>query len=195
MNIVNVGYKSTNYYVIADAQPRLLVDAGWPGTLAQFENACQRKGIALAKIPYVLPTHYHPDHAGLAQELKRNGSKLIVLDTQLEAIPLLSGMVKPDDHFVEIDLRDNVMLALDESRAFLKRIGIEGEIVATPGHSDDSVSLILDEGAAFTGDLTHPILVGDDTTTLASWDKLRGLGVKQVYPGHGPVWRLYDYPR
>jgi hypothetical protein len=32
-------------------------------------------------------------------------------------------------------------------------LGMESEIVPTPEHSDDSVSLILDEGMAFTGDL------------------------------------------
>jgi len=30
MNIVNVGYDSTNYYILADTTPRLLVDIGWP---------------------------------------------------------------------------------------------------------------------------------------------------------------------
>ncbi len=71
MNIVNVGYRSTNYYVLADTQPRLLVDAGWPGTLSTMRASCKRMGIDLAAIPYQLATHYHPDHAGLVQELKK----------------------------------------------------------------------------------------------------------------------------
>jgi glyoxylase-like metal-dependent hydrolase (beta-lactamase superfamily II) len=185
MNVVNVGYKSTNYYVLADSQPRLLVDAGWPGTLGQFQGVCRRAGVELASIPYVLATHYHPDHAGLAQELKRIGLRLIVVDIQAAAIPLLRAQVKPTDKYVDITLNDNVRVTVDDSRAFLASIGIPGQILATPGHSDDSVTLLLDDGSAFTGDLTAPQMAEGEA--LASWEKLRSLGAKTVYPGHGPV--------
>jgi ribonuclease/clavin/mitogillin len=188
MNIVNVGYKSTNYYVLADAKPRLLIDAGWPGTLPQFQHQCEKMGVRLNDIKHFVATHYHPDHAGLVQELKWLGSKLIVIDFQLAFIPDLRRQVKPQDHYVEIDLTDNLVIRLSESRALLKSLGIEGEIVATPGHSDDSVSLVLDQGAAFTGDLTAPLMANE--TALKSWDTLRALGVKMVYPGHGPAAKI-----
>jgi glyoxylase-like metal-dependent hydrolase (beta-lactamase superfamily II) len=50
----------------------------------------------------------------------------------------------------------------------------------------------LDEGAAFTGDLTPPGMVLQDPADLAyqSWEKIRAKGVSIVYPGHGPAWRL-----
>ena len=185
MNIVNVGYKSTNYYVLADKSPCLLIDAGWPGTLDQFQSICKRAGVNLGSIPYVLATHFHPDHAGLAQELKRLGLKLILVETQVAAVPLLRKQVKPTDGYVEITLNDNVQITTAESRAFLKTIGIDGQIVSTPGHSDDSVTLLLDDGSAFTGDLTAPQMAEGEA--LASWDKMRELGAKTVYPGHGPV--------
>jgi glyoxylase-like metal-dependent hydrolase (beta-lactamase superfamily II) len=188
MNIVNVGYKSTNYYVLADAKPRLLIDAGWPGTLPAFQRQCEKMGIHLSDLKHILVTHYHPDHAGLAQELKRLGSTLIVVDLQLAYITDLRHQVKPQDHYVEIDPDDNLIISLDQSRSFLKTIAIGGEIVATPGHSDDSVTLVLDQGAAFTGDLTAPLMA--DEIAAASWDKLRALGVKMVYPGHGPAAKL-----
>lgn len=192
MNIVNVGYRSTNYYVLADRAPRLLVDAGWPGTLATMQNSCARMGIRLQDIQYQLVTHFHPDHAGLAQELKHLGIGLIVLDTQLAGIPLLRTYVKPGDNYTNIELEGNTVLTAEESRAFLAAIGIAGEIIGTPGHSDDSVTLILDEGAAFTGDLTPLQIVPDDPADLAhqSWQKIRSKGVRIVYPGHGPAWHL-----
>ncbi len=192
MNIVNVGYRSTNYYVLADNKPRLLVDAGWPGTLSTMQHTCERMGIRLADIPYQMATHYHMDHAGLAQELKRLGVRLIVVDTQLAGIPLLRTHVKPQDNYTEIELAGNIVIGADESRAFLEGIGVRGEIISTPGHSDDCITLILDEGIAFTGDLTPPMLVPDDPTDLAyqSWEKMRAKGVSTVYPGHGPVWHL-----
>jgi glyoxylase-like metal-dependent hydrolase (beta-lactamase superfamily II) len=74
----------------------------------------------------------------------------------------------------------------------LAQIGIAGEIVPTPGHSEDSVSLVLDEGAAFTGDLTPLGRIGpeDAEVVAASWRLLRAYGVTRIYPGHGPVYPL-----
>ncbi len=192
MNIVNVGYRSTNYYVLADTAPRLLVDIGWPGTLATMQHSCKRMGIALVDIPYQLATHYHPDHAGLAQDLKRLGVRLLVLDTQVAAIPRLLTHVKPTDGYTPIEPGDNIILSADESRAFLARIGIQGAIIPTPGHSDDSVTLVLDEGVAFTGDLTPPPMVARDPADLAyqSWARIRAAGARTIYPGHGPPWPL-----
>jgi len=186
MNIVNVGYDSTNYYVLATEKPRLLVDVGWPGTLPKLGHACKRTGINLAEIPYLLATHYHPDHAGLAQEVKGLGIKLLVIDIQIPFIPTLATYMKPENQYMPIAMGDNVVLTLAESRDFLSKLGIKGEIVSTPGHSDDSVSLVLDEGAAFTGDLTHPMMA--DEVSKASWAKIRAMGAKRIYPGHGPVW-------
>ncbi|MGE5139905.1 MAG: hypothetical protein ACM3JD_10605, partial [Rudaea sp.] len=63
---------------------------------------------------------------------------------------------------------------------------------STPGHSDDSVTLILDEGAAFTGDLTNPMLLPDDPADLArqNREKIRARGATTIYPAHGPSWSL-----
>jgi endoribonuclease LACTB2 len=192
MNIVNVGYRSTNYYVLADSAPRLLVDAGWPGTLATLQHSCRRMDIDLAAIPCQLATHYHPDHAGLVQNLKSLGVRLIVLDTQLAGIPLLRTYVKPQDQYQDIALGDNIVLTAAESPAFLARIGIQGQIISTPGHSDDSVTLILDDGSAFTGDLTVPEAGRPEAMDRVrdSWERIRAAGGRTVYPGHGPVGRL-----
>jgi endoribonuclease LACTB2 len=191
MNIVNVGYDSTNYYVLADSQPRLLIDVGWPGTLKKLQHQCQRTGIQLSALKHFLITHYHPDHAGLAQELKRAGLKLIVMKSQLATIPLLRTYMKPQHNYVEIELSDNIVLDTHDSRAFLARLGIAGEIIETPAHSDDSVSLVLDQGAAFIGDFP-PFTMLDESSSPArtSWEKIRALGTKVIYPGHGPVWPL-----
>ncbi|MBN1402693.1 MAG: MBL fold metallo-hydrolase, partial [Anaerolineae bacterium] len=81
------------------------------------------------------------------------------------------------------------------SRALLEGIGIAGEILHTPGHSDDSVSLLLDEGSAFTGDLTAPEYIGleDPQVVRANWRRLRERGARRVYPGHGPVRGIEAY--
>ena len=150
----------------------------------------ERMDVPLSEIKYGLATHYHIDHAGLAQELKQAGVPLLALETQVTAIPLIKAWTKPADRFVDITTHDNVTISFSESRAMLGRIGIEGEILHTPGHSDDSVSLLLDDGSVFTGDLTPPALIGENeagAAAVASWRLLRERGAARVYPGHGPV--------
>jgi glyoxylase-like metal-dependent hydrolase (beta-lactamase superfamily II) len=77
--------------------------------------------------------------------------------------------------------------------------GLEVQVVETPGHTTDSVSLTLPaESALLTGDtvlgrgtavVAHPD--GTLAPYLASLERLRTLaaatGVQQILPGHGPV--------
>jgi glyoxylase-like metal-dependent hydrolase (beta-lactamase superfamily II) len=187
--VVNVGYRSTNYWVVSAGTSRLLVDLGYPGTMGMMRANLKRMDIPLQEIRYGLVTHYHIDHAGLAEELKQDGVPLLVLETQVSAIPLMKQWTKPQDHYLDITLHDNVAISFAESRALLEQIDIDGEIVSTPGHSADSVSLLLDDGSAFTGDLTPVPLVGMEHAAVvaASWRLLRERGATRIYPGHGPV--------
>lgn len=65
VTVVNVGYRSTNFWVVSLGATRLLVDLGWPGTMWQMRANLARAGVPLHEIRYGLATHYHPDHAGL----------------------------------------------------------------------------------------------------------------------------------
>lgn len=190
-NILNVGYRSTNYYLIGRNATRLLIDVGWPGTLPKLLNIFKRRRVQLQDIRHLLVTHYHPDHAGLAQEIKSKGVQLVVLECQPSFIPELGRYMKPSNHFQEISLSDNINLSFKESRAFLLRLGIDGEIIHTPGHSDDGISLILDEGIAFTGDLPGFACTEDSRHQVElSWQRIQSLNAKTIYPGHGPIRHL-----
>lgn len=193
LTVVNVGYRSTNYWVVSAGASRLLVDLGWPGTMGTLRARLKQMDVPIREIRYGLATHYHIDHAGVAQELKLAGVPLLVLDVQVAAIPLMKRWTKPQDQYLEIATHDNVVISAAESRAVLERIGMRGELVQTPGHSGDSVSLLLDDGSVFAGDLPPPGLTGYDgaEAVAASWRLLRERGAATAYPGHGPV-RLLD---
>lgn len=185
--IINVGYLSTNYWVVSAGRSRLLVDLGYPGTMGTLKARLRQMDVPLNEIRYALATHYHIDHAGLAQELKQAGVLLLVLDVQVNAIPLMKQFTKPQDHYVEIISDGNVVISCADSRSLLEQIGIAGEILHTPGHSGDSVSLLLDDGSAFTGDLTPADLAWGEAASVvrSSWQLLYAKGARQVYPGHG----------
>jgi endoribonuclease LACTB2 len=166
-----------------------MVDLGYPGTMGTMRARLKQMDIPLNEVHYALATHYHIDHAGLAQELKMAGVKLLVLETQFTAIPLMKQFTKPKDHYVEISLDGNEIIAFSESRPLLEKMGIPGEILPTPGHSDDSVSLLLDDGSAFIGDLTpYNLAWGESAAEVkASWQRLREHGARIIYPAHGPI--------
>jgi glyoxylase-like metal-dependent hydrolase (beta-lactamase superfamily II) len=190
--IVNVGYRSTNFWVVSVDRSRLLVDLGWPGMVGRLLANLRRMDIPLDEIAYGLATHYHIDHAGAAQDLKQRGMRLIVTPEQVSAIPQMKRWTKPADNYTEITMLENVVVTTGDSRAFLTKLGIAGEIVHTPGHSDDSVTLLLDDGAAFTGDLTPEVRVGNEDLGVVakSWSTLRERGATTVHPGHGQPYRL-----
>jgi ribonuclease/clavin/mitogillin len=156
---------------VSNGKSRLLIDLGYPGTVGTLKARLQQMDIPLKEIRYALATHYHIGHAGLAQELKLVGVPLLVLDVQVDAIPLMKQFTKPQDHYVEIIPEGNVVISCNENRPLLEQIGVGGEILHTPDHSDDSVSLLLDDGSAFTGDLTPAELAWGGAADLvrSSW--------------------------
>ena len=188
MNIINVGYQSTNYYLLEIKGGKLMVDCGWPGTFTRFAAEFKRKGISPGEVKYILVTHFHPDHAGLVQEFKDLGAKLILMESQVGFVnSFAESFTEKKVHYTEIKVDDNLVLKFKDSRKFLSDLGIAGEIISTPGHSDDSVTLILDDGFAFTGDL-HPQEMATEeqrAATQKSWDEIHRHKITRVFPGHG----------
>ena len=187
MNIVNAGYDSTNYYALDILGGKLLIDYGWPGTLPKLGAILRRKDIAVEDIQYLLVTHFHPDHAGIAQEIKGLGARLILMESQPPFIAPMEQMFRRKKLlFVEIRAEGNLLLKFDDSRNFLATLGLEGEIISTPGHSDDSITLLLDEGSAFTGDLPPRFMLADgNITARESWDRIDEHRISRIYPAHG----------
>lgn len=122
-------------------------------------------------VALVLITHHHVDHVGGAARLaERTGAPVRALDPKLTiaAEPLTDGEV-------------------------VAAAGLELEVLATPGHTADSVSFVFD-GSVLTGDT----ILGRGTTVIAHpdgvlgpyLDSLRRLGAlpagTTVLPGHGP---------
>jgi len=186
MKFFNVGYKSANYYLIDTSQYCLAIDVGWPGTVNDYGRQLRPTGKRVQDINYLIVTHFHVDHAGLTQELKNQGIKLVLFDIQLRSISQMENMIQKKMAYKPINLEDNIVITISKSRNFLKNIGLSGEVVYTPGHSEDSVSVFFDSGDTFIGDLRlENQITDDDIVTKNSWAKLRNLGTKQIHPGHG----------
>jgi glyoxylase-like metal-dependent hydrolase (beta-lactamase superfamily II) len=119
---------------------------------------------------------------------------LILHENQISFVDKLNSFFKKNSKFNYKDIvaGDNIVVSSIESRRLLKSVGIEGEIIQTPGHSDDSISLIIDECCAFTGDLPEFSLIEayNDQALNESWKLIQSYNVKKVYPAHGDSYIL-----
>jgi len=188
MNLVTLVQHSTQYYLLDTQRGKLLFDCGWPGELAQFKATARLAGVKLSEIKFVLCSHYHMDHAGLVQDFKNMGATHILMESQIGAPQALFRYVSGKGiKMTPIEDAGHLLLKFDESRAYLAQLGIDGEIIPTPGHGADHVTLILDDGSAFTGDLPPRSLVMDDQAdTIAAWKRIHEHNVTRILPSHGP---------
>ncbi len=168
----------TNSWLLAEpgSARAVLVDPGPqdPGHLEALVVAAEARG---TRIALVLLTHGHADHSAGARDLHaRTGAPVRALDpTHRHGAEGLHG-----GDVVEVD-------------------GLVLHVVATPGHTRDSLSFWLPgDGALLTGDtvlgrgsavIAHPD--GHLGSYLGSLARLRALadaqGAGWVLPGHGPA--------
>ncbi len=186
--ITELKYGKTNTYLIKGKDKYILFDTDWAGTLSLFFRSLKKYAIKVQDSGYLFISHFHPDHMGIAQEIANLGVQIVVMDIQQNFIHNADPIFEKEKHskFIPIDDSKIRMINISDSKAFLSEIGISGEIFHTPGHSDDSISLYLDDGFLFVGDL-NPLYELDahkGTQIADSWDILLKLNPKAVYYGH-----------
>ena len=90
----------------------------------------------------------------------------------------------------------HVDVVLGDEGFSLAEYGISGKVIYTPGHSSGSVSVLLETGDVFVGDLAMnkfplrlrpglPIFAEDKQKVKESWKLLLDQGAKTIYPAHG----------
>ena len=187
--MIRLKYGNTNTFYVPGKNGGLLIDTDYAGTLPAFFRALKTNHLELGDISYVLPTHCHPDHVGLIGELQKLGVKLLLIDSQLGRVRFADDIFARDSRlqYVPIDEKQARISSCDESRTFLRSIGIDGEIVRTPSHSEDSVSVILDCGDCFVGDLEpYEYLEGyvDNPQLRIDWNLILSKSPKLILYAH-----------
>lgn len=203
----------TNCYLIRD-EGTVLVDGGPPKSIRKFLKTLSSLAIEPPEISLILLTHCHWDHIGSAAEIKtltgarlaiyRNGRDFMEKEG-LKMVPppatclwwrlARATTVRLATAIVSYP-RTTVDLVLGDDEFFLSDYGIDGSVLYTPGHSSDSVSLLLSTGEAFVGDLAMnglpmrigagiPIFADDVGVVRESWRMLIDMGAKVFYPAHG----------
>ena len=187
--VIKLKYGNTNTFFVLGELGNILIDTDYAGTLPAFYKAIKAHGIKTGDIDYILATHYHPDHIGLISELMDQGVKLLIVDSQTPHIHFADEIFSRDKrlNYKPISIDTAIVIRSNESRDFLNGLGINGEIIATPSHSEDSVSLILDSGECFVGDL-EPLeyLAGyeENVKLKHDWEQIMLHSQKTIYYAH-----------
>jgi glyoxylase-like metal-dependent hydrolase (beta-lactamase superfamily II) len=189
----------------------IVVDAGQPKKGRAFLKGLGRAGIQAHDVGLILLTHAHWDHMGSAKDLKEiTGAPLAVHAREAAWVeggdpPLPPGVTGWGKAFMSVHRllmplihvpATSVELRLGDDVTSLEEFGIPGIVVPTPGHSPGSVSIILESGEAFVGDLAMnrfplrlspglPIFAEDPEQVVHSWRRLLQYDVSTIYPAHG----------
>lgn len=180
--------KAVNRYVyvyLVLGRRVVLVDSGVAGTEYVIRDYLRRLGRRPEEIEVIVQTHAHPDHIGATRAIKAMSgcsvaahahARAWIEDTERQRrerpIPgfkrLVGGSVAVDRNLAEGDA-----VELGDGRHL--------EAYYTPGHSPDSLSLLLrEEGVLMTGDAV-PVsreapIYEDYRASVASLGRLMGIG-------------------
>jgi len=188
--IAGVGYDS-NVYLLEDDDP-VLVDAG-TGVYADSALEEIAKVVPLKDISRIVLTHSHYDHMGGAGAFQKATGGRVFLH-ELEAEPVNAG----DYSLTASDMFGRNLSGLDvqplRTGEKLKIGRSTLEVLLSPGHSPGSIVLHDRESAsAIVGDTVFcdggvgrwDLPGGDLGQLSASVKRLKTLGLKNMYPGHG----------
>ena len=188
MKIHELKYSNTNTYLIEGENGCLLFDTGWAGTFPAFLRAMGELSIPVQRINAILISHFHPDHCGIAGEIASLGPVITAAEVQRGMLHAADAVFAKEKHSRFVPVRDDQVrfISIPESRHFLGTLGIDGEILHTPGHSDDSISLCLDNGVFFVGDLNplYELELHRGTQIGESWRRLLEKNPGIIYYGH-----------
>ncbi|MFC1900523.1 MBL fold metallo-hydrolase [Chloroflexota bacterium] len=210
VEIYKLPYPACNCYLIKQ-DGLILIDAGPPNQVDRFLELLGEQAIEPQEISLMLMTHGHWDHIGSASDIKSlTGCEVAInyrekdwVEKALKPAPrgvglwgsigaLMAKSMIARVTFPGVD----VDLAVGDEDYNLEQWGVSGKVLYTPGHTSGSMSVLLDDGQAFIGDLAmsgFPMRIGpgmppfaEDTNAIKeSWKKLLDNGARYIYPAHG----------
>jgi len=201
--LVRIQGAISNCYLLLGEKP-VLVDTGAPGDLKRILSALKAHEVRPKDLALILLTHGHSSQAGCAAELKRRSGAQIALhvgDADLVrhgenglqvAASTFSRLVRP---FVDEPFEAFEPDVLFRDGFSLEPHGIKGRVLATPGHTPGSASVVLGAGEAIIGDVLRGSMLlpnkarehffcNDPESNTRSIVRLAREGLLRCHPGN-----------
>lgn len=203
-----------NAFIIKTARGLILIDSGLPNTEKTVLKCLKKNDLSIEDVKLIIITHAHVDHAGNANLLRKlSNAKILAHSKDLKYYERKELMTFcSTGWFGNVFLKTNLMLEpyepftpdilLKDYEEFnLSSFDLDGKVISTPGHTDGSISVVLNNNIALVGDLVSSgILLGgimckskpksppfeDDPKQVAKHLlELINTGSKLFYMGHG----------
>ena len=211
----------TKVFLIPVNNGYLLIDNGYEKEYGRFLKGLDEHNIDIMDIKYLMITHHHDDHAGFLNKMTaRNKTLRVILHEK--SVPLLAAgennkkngggiinhviyalfrikmLITPDwdFRFPPYIARKQDIVLRGERTPLPEEVGLARNVIHTPGHSSDSVSLIYKDKYLFCGDMAssfllwagarHCTLFNEDISQVYdSWEKVLSLNIEFLLPAHG----------
>ena len=192
-------------YILRDKEI-IMIDGGAPGEIKAFMKGIGKLSIRPEQIKLIVLTHGHWDHIASVKDIKeKTGAKIAIHEIEREWLekglkPMPPG-VTPWGRFLGkaitmclplIDIpATHADIVIGNEGFSLADYGISGGVLHTPGHSSGSVSILLDTGDVFVGDMAMnkfpltsrpglPIFAENFNDLKQSWRTLLDQGAKTI---------------
>lgn len=205
--IIPISFGMVSAFIIK-GEKTILIDTGYRGCGERILQRMEEEGIDPSQLSLIVITHGHDDHFGSASILReKTGAPIAVHKNDADNLRRgINGELHPTSGFSKLlaILMGSVKKSkvkgfepdiLIEEKFELKDYGVNGEIIWTPGHTSGSVSVLLESGEVFIGDLLmaflpkktpkYPLWADDLTQTRKSIKEVINMSPKIIYAAHG----------
>lgn len=204
MKINTIPLGMVNAYLLK-GESIILVDTGISNGYKRLINGVNQAGFDMNEISLVIITHSHSDHFGNAAKLQRDyqvpvaihessfrenemiqSSPAVAMSLMPKLLNKMFGFMKTPLFIPDLPLKDGMTL---------EDYGVEGRIVHSPGHTEDTISIVIGNeiiigdalNSTKSGTFKMPMYCNDIEKLKSSILALKAFEPKKLYCSHSDV--------